>query len=105
VVKQGRLGPVDDLVFAAPEEQLAEDLGEHPGCSHHEVDGGGEGGIQVRVPDELPAGFVDERESDVVDDEVEVGKFAAAPSMSQVWVCSIGCGPRGCELFGVCECL
>jgi hypothetical protein len=74
VVKQGRLGPVDDLVFAAPEEQLAEDLGEHPGCSHHEVDGGGEGGIQVRVPDELPAGFVDERESDVVNDEVEVGK-------------------------------
>ena len=26
------------------------------------------------------------------------GKFAAAPSMSQVWVASIGCGPSGTPL-------
>src|ERR687889_322619 len=27
------------------------------------------------------------------------GKFAAAPSMSQVWVASIGCGPSGTPLW------
>jgi hypothetical protein len=26
------------------------------------------------------------------------GKLAAAPSMSQVWVCSMGCGPSGTPL-------
>src|SRR5947207_2031366 len=29
-VEDGRLAAVDDLVLAAPEQQLAEDLGEHP---------------------------------------------------------------------------
>jgi hypothetical protein len=32
----------DDLVLAAPEQQLAEDLGEHAGRPNDEVDGCGE---------------------------------------------------------------
>src|SRR5215471_13266027 len=32
-----RLGTVDDLVFAAPEQQLPDDLGEHPRRADQEV--------------------------------------------------------------------
>src|SRR3712207_7105763 len=43
------LRPVDDLVLAAPEQQLAEDLGEHPRRPDQEVDGRRQGGVEVRV--------------------------------------------------------
>jgi hypothetical protein len=67
-----RLGAVDDLILTAPEQQLAEDLGEHPGRADHEVDGGGQRGVQVRISDQLPARLVQERQPDVEDDEVEI---------------------------------
>src|SRR5262245_15474932 len=55
------LAAVHDLVLAAPEEQLADGLGEHPRRADNEVDGGCERGIEVRMTDELPAHLVEER--------------------------------------------
>src|SRR5215472_13556253 len=48
-MEDGRLGAVDDLVFAAPEQQLPDDLGEHPRRADQEVDRRGQRGIEVRV--------------------------------------------------------
>src|SRR6266508_874155 len=75
----GRLAAVDDLVLAAPEQQLAEHLGELPVCPDDEVDGGRDRRIQVGVADELPADLVDERQPDVEDHEVEVGEVGGRP--------------------------
>ena len=74
-----RLRAVDDLVLAAPEQQLAERLGELPRRAHDEVDGGGHRGVEVRVADQLPADLVEERQPDVEDHEVEVGEVRRRP--------------------------
>src|SRR6266571_6759977 len=50
------------MILPSPHQQLAEDLGEHPRCPDQEVDGRGQRRVQVRVPDQLPARLVEERQ-------------------------------------------
>jgi Zn ribbon nucleic-acid-binding protein len=65
------------ILSGAPEQQLPEDLRKHSRRAHQEVDRRCLRRVQVREPDQLPAGFVDERQADVEDHEVEVRECIA----------------------------
>src|ERR1700682_3925352 len=71
-VEDRRLASIDDLVFSAPEEQLAQCLRELARRATDEVDRRRQRGVEVRVPDQLPADLVEKGEPDVVDHEVQV---------------------------------
>src|SRR2546430_648548 len=68
----GCLAAVEDFVLAAPEHELAHVFGEGARRSHHEVQRGGDGGIEVRVAHQLPAHLVDERQANMEDNEVDI---------------------------------
>src|SRR5258706_14783632 len=68
----GRLDTVEDFVFAVPEHQLAHIFSKNARGAYNEVQGGRYRGIQVGIAHQLPANFVDERQTHVEDNEVDV---------------------------------
>src|SRR4051812_30479618 len=98
-VPDRRLAAVDDLVLPAPPHHLPERLGEDPRLAGDEVHRRRDRGVEVGIAHDLPQDLVEPWEPDVEDHEVDVGDLAAAPSISNVRVCSIGCGPSGTPLW------
>src|SRR5262245_23681567 len=78
-VPDRRLAPVDDPVLPAPEQELPKHLRELARRTDDEVHRRGQRRVEVREADELPADLVEERQPDVVDDEVDVGEVLGGP--------------------------
>jgi hypothetical protein len=86
------------ILFATPEHELGDPLGELPRGVHDEVDCGRDGRVEGRVAHELPARLVDKRKSHVDDDEVDVRKIRRRPVHVPGFYASIGWGPKGAPL-------
>src|SRR5437588_5443358 len=70
----GSFATIENLVLAAPEQQFTQVFGEAAWRTHNKVQRGSDGGVQVRIAYQLPADFIDEGQTDVEDNEVDVGE-------------------------------
>src|SRR5262245_21905977 len=71
------LATVEDLVFAAPEQQLAQVLGKETRSPDHEVQSGCDRCIEDGIAQQLPANLVDERPDNVADNAVDVSEVGS----------------------------